>query len=194
MIILTYNTSHICEKHTFTRYYASYVFHLWFVHNKPFLMNSEKRQEIMLLFTPVRQRKIITSRSILTIPIGIRMNFARGLSVMADGFTRIIRKSNFPPNPKRSVRKSSFHIKRSVLKTINAQHQKCNQKKVAFLVSTNRLKQALKWHSNISRKPLLSQQKCVSLFSVKPPYYRKFHPAFYTTLCLCTWQNSSCAH
>ena len=25
-------------------------------------MNSEKRQEIMLLFTPVRQRKIITSR------------------------------------------------------------------------------------------------------------------------------------
>lgn len=106
----------------------------------------------------------------------------------------IIRKSNFPPNPKRSVRKSSFHIKRSVLKTINAQHQKCNQKKVAFLVSTNRLKQALKWHSNISRKPLLSQQKCVSLFSVKPPYYRKFHPAFYTTLCLCTWQNSSCAH
>ncbi len=41
------------------------------------------------LFTPVRQRKIITSRSILTIPIGIRMNFARGLSVMADGFTRI---------------------------------------------------------------------------------------------------------
>lgn len=61
-----------------TRYYASYVFHLWFVHNKPFLMNSEKRQEIMLLFTPVRQRKIITSRSILTIPIGIRMNFARG--------------------------------------------------------------------------------------------------------------------
>ena len=89
MIILTYNTSYICEKHTFTRYYASYVFHLWFVHNKPFLMNSEKRQEIMLLFTPVRQRKIITSRSILTIPIGIRMNFARGLSVMADGFTRI---------------------------------------------------------------------------------------------------------
>ncbi len=58
MIILTYNTSYICEKHTFTRYYASYVFHLWFVHNKPFLMNSEKRQEIMLLFTPVRQRKI----------------------------------------------------------------------------------------------------------------------------------------
>ena len=30
-----------------------------------------------------------SDRSILTIPIGIRMNFARGLSVMADGFTRI---------------------------------------------------------------------------------------------------------
>ena len=87
--ILIYNTSHICEKHTFTRYYASYVFHLWFVHNKLFLMNSEKRQEIMLLFTPVRRRKITTSRSILTIPIGIRMNFVRGLSVMAVGFIRI---------------------------------------------------------------------------------------------------------
>ena len=58
------------------------------LNNKPGV-GEEKRQEIMLLFTPVRQRKIITSRSILTIPIGIRMNFARGLSVMADGFTRI---------------------------------------------------------------------------------------------------------
>ena len=56
---------------------------------QPFSDEFRKRQEIMLLFTPVRQRKIITSRSILTIPIGIRMNFARGLSVMADGFTRI---------------------------------------------------------------------------------------------------------
>ncbi|MGI6219679.1 MAG: tetratricopeptide repeat protein, partial [Bacteroidaceae bacterium] len=40
--------------------------------------------------------------------------------------TFIIRKSNFPPNPKRNVRKSNFHIKRSVLKTKSAQHQKCN--------------------------------------------------------------------
>lgn len=76
------------RKHTFTRYYASYVFHLGLCTTSRF-DEFRKRQEIMLLFTPVRQRKIITSRSILTIPIGIRMNFARGLSVMADGFTRI---------------------------------------------------------------------------------------------------------
>lgn len=44
----------------------------------------------------------------------------------------IIRKSNFSPNPKRSVRKSHFHIKRSVLKTVSAQHQKCNQKRLHF--------------------------------------------------------------
>lgn len=44
----------------------------------------------------------------------------------------IIRKSNFSPNPKRSVRKSNFHIKRSVLKTISAQQQKCNQKGLHF--------------------------------------------------------------
>lgn len=106
----------------------------------------------------------------------------------------IIRKSNFLPNSKRSVRKSNFHIKRSVLKNRKRTTPKMQPFLVAFLVSTNRLKQALKWHSNISRKPLLSQQKCVSLFSIKPPYYREFHPAFYTALCLCTWQNSSCVH
>ena len=44
----------------------------------------------------------------------------------------IIRKSNFSPNPKRSVRKSNFHIKRSVLKTVSAQHKKCNQKRLHF--------------------------------------------------------------
>ena len=31
----------------------------------------------------------VYKRQILTIPIGIRMNFARGLSVMADGFTPV---------------------------------------------------------------------------------------------------------
>lgn len=51
--------------------------------------------------------------------------------LLPEGFnhsTSIIRKSNFSPNPKRSVRKSNFHIKRSVLKTITTQQQECNLK------------------------------------------------------------------
>lgn len=86
--ILIYNTSHICEN---TPLHATMrpMFSIFGLCTTSRFDEFRKRQEIMLLFTPVRQRKIITSRSILTIPIGIRMNFARGLSVMADGFTRI---------------------------------------------------------------------------------------------------------
>lgn len=76
------------RKHTFTRYYASYVSIFGLCTTSRFDEFRKAAGDYAALYSG-KAEEIITSRSILTIPIGIRMNFARGLSVMADGFTRI---------------------------------------------------------------------------------------------------------